>query len=95
MPVMVEKMLQTGSDRGICFYEIREFVDDEDVRVLLQEPPYLGLLPAPTLSQILQSQKNSVFAILTNRSKKENAFLGAVDTVWHQRSRNASDSSYL
>ena len=31
---MVEKMLQTGSDGGICFYEIGEFVDNEDDTLL-------------------------------------------------------------
>ena len=46
-------------------------VQSEDILMLLQESLYLGLLPAPTLSQILQSQKNSVFAVLTNRSKKK------------------------
>jgi hypothetical protein len=45
-----------------------EAVQSEDVLVLLQEPPYLGLLPAPALSQGFQSKKNSVFAVLANRS---------------------------
>ena len=47
-----------------------EAVQSEDVLVLLQEPPYLGFLPAPALSQGFQSKKNSVLAVLANRSKK-------------------------
>ena len=47
-----------------------EAVQSEDVLVLLQEPPYLGFLPAPALSQCFQSKKNSVLAVLKKKKKK-------------------------
>ena len=66
-------------------------VQSEDILMLLQESPYLGLFPAPTLSQVFQSQKNSGFTVLANRSKKKKTHCadpsircGTKDPAMHQ-----------
>ena len=51
-------------------------VQSENVLLLLQESPHLGLFPAPALSQGFQSEKNPVFTVLANRGIERERITG-------------------
>ena len=60
---------------------------------LLQESLDLGLFSSPAATQLLESQRTCIFAVLDHRSKNRKRMTGSLYTVWHQGTSHASDLS--